>query len=408
MIMPRRIFILLFLGFASGLPLALTTSTLSAWYTETGMSLASIGLLSLVGQPYVYKFLWAPLADRFDLFGLGRRRSWMIATQIPLGLLLFAMSRLNPPDHPLLLAFLAFLVALFSATQDIPISGYLTEAPLPHERGLAASFYNTSYRIAVIFASAVALIMAQYYGWHLTYMTMGITMVLFVVASLFTPEPKVKKPPVNFRNVFIEPFSELATRFGMKTLILILFIAIIYKLTDAFALSLSSYFFLHTLQYSLVDMGTANKLFGTIFSILGGLAAGMVMYRLKLFQALVWFGIIQALANLVFVWLYLSNHTYINFAIAIGVDNFASGLGTTAFLALLMGFCHKEFAGTQFALLSAIASFGRVYMGPVAAMVAEKAGWVWFFVISTLIGLFAVGMLFCVKKIIVAESEEPA
>lgn len=406
-LLPRRnIFILLFLGFASGLPIALTTSTLSAWYTETGMSLSSIGLLTLVGQPYVYKFLWAPLADRFDLFGIGRRRSWMIATQIPLGILLFAMSRLNPPDHPVLLAALAFLVALFSATQDIPISGYLTEAPLPNERGMAASFYNTSYRVAVIFASAVALIMAQYFGWHLTYATMAFTMLLFIIASILTPEPEANKPPLTFRDVFIEPFYELFERFGAKTLILILVIAILYKMTDAFALSLSSYFFLHTLQYSLVDMGTANKLFGTIFGILGTLTAGAIMCRLRLFPALIWFGIIQALANIVFIWLYLSSHTYANFAIAICVDSFASGLGTTAFLALLMGLCNKEFAGTQFALLSAIAAFGRVYLGPAASWVADHLGWVSFFSIAIGIGFIAVAMLFLIKKIIVAEDKK--
>lgn len=404
MILPRRIFILLFLGFASGLPIALTTSTLSAWYTEAGMSLASIGLLSLVGQPYVYKFLWAPLTDRFDLFGLGRRRSWIIATQVPLALLLFTMSRLTPNNHPILLAFLAFLVALFSATQDIPISGYLTEAALPHERGLAASFYNMSYRIALIFASAFALILAQYYGWHLTYLTMGVTMLLFVIASWLTPEPEIKTPPPTFRSTFIEPFYELSNRFGIKTLILILFIALIYKMTDAFTLSLSSYFFLHTLQYSLVQMGMVNKLFGWVASILGGLAAGALMYRLKLFPALIIFGIIQAIGNLAFAWLYLTDHTVVNFAIAICVDNFVSGLGSTAFLAFLMGLCNKQFAGTQFALLSAITAFGRVYMGPVASWVVSRLGWVEFFTISMLIGFFAVAMLFCIKKIIVAQS----
>lgn len=400
--LPRRIFILLFLGFASGLPIALTTSTLSAWYTEAGMSLSSIGLLTLIGQPYVYKFLWAPLVDRFDLFKLGRRRSWMIATQVPLGILLFSISRLTPNTHPILLAFLGFLVALFSATQDIPISGYLTEAPLPNERGLAASFYNTSYRLAMIFSSAAALILAQYFGWHLTYATMAMVMLLFIIASLMTPEPQVKTDQMSFRQTFVEPFYELLERFGTKTLILILLIALIYKLTDSFALSLSSYFFLHTLQYSLVEMGMVNKLFGTVFGILGGLTAGVLMYRIRLFPALILFGIIQAVANLIFVWLYLDSHSVSHFAIAICVDNFASGLGSTAFLAFLMGLCNKKFSGTQFALLSAITAFGRVYMGPLASWTANTLGWVSFFVIAMGIGLFAVGTLFLIKRIIVA------
>lgn len=396
----RRIFILLFLGFASGLPIALTTSTLSAWFTEAGMSLSSIGLLTLIGQPYVYKFLWAPLVDRFDLFKLGRRRSWMIATQIPLALLLLAMSRLTPNDHPLLLAILACLVALFSATQDISISGYLTEAPLPQERGLAASFYNTAYRIALIFASAFALIIAQYFGWHITYLTMAFTMLACTIASILTPEPDIKTPPLSFYAVFIEPFFDLLERFGIKILIIILLIAVLYKLTDAFALSLSTYFFLHVLNYSLLQLGTVNKLFGWVASILGGLAAGAIMYRLKLFPALVLFGLIQALGNLVFIWLYLGTHTLSHFAIAVCIDNFVSGLGSTAFLAFLMKLCKQEFAGTQFALLSAVTALGRVYAGPAASSVVKHLGWVWFFIIAMLIGFIAVACLFFIRQII--------
>ncbi len=400
MFFSRRIWILLFLGFASGLPLALTTSTLSAWYTETGMSLTSIGMLTLVGQPYIYKFLWAPLMDRFDILGLGRRRSWMIATQIPLALFLFTMSRLNPPDHPILLPILALLVAFFSASQDTAISGYLTEAPKPEERGLAVSFYNTTYRLALIFAGALALIMAQYFGWHLTYLTMAITMLLTIIASYFTPEPDIKSPPLTLSETFIQPFYELFKRFGTKTLALILIIAILYKLTDAFALSLSSAFFLRELHYSLLEVGSINKIFGVIFSILGGLAAGLLMKYMRLFTALIVFGLIQSFVNLAFIWLYLDTHTAAHLAIAICVDSFGSGLGSIAFTAMLMSFCNKKFAGTQFALFSAITALGRVYTGPAAAFTVEKWGWVNFFTIAIVIGIISTGLLFCIKQLI--------
>ncbi len=396
----RRIFILLFLGFASGLPIALTTSTLTAWYTESGASLTSLGLLSLIGQPYVYKFLWAPLLDRFDILQMGRRRSWMIVTQIILALLLFVMSTLNPAHHSLSLALLAFGVAIFSATQDTAISGYLTEAPLPNERGLAASFYNTSYRLAMIFSSAVALIIAQYFGWHLSYLMMAVTMLLFITASFMTPEPDTPVRHSDLRSTFIEPFTELIKRFGVKTLALILLMLLLYKMTDAFALSLSSVFFLRELQYSLAEMGMINKVFGTLAGVAGGLTAGVLMERIKLFPALVLFGLIQAFANLVFIWLYLDAHTLSHFAIAVSIDNFASGLGSTAFLGLAMALCHKEFAGTQFALLSAITSIGRVYMGPFAALTVAKWGWIHFFMIAIGIGVLAVVMLFFLKRLI--------
>ena len=394
----RRIFMLLFLGFASGLPIALTSSTLSAWYTEAGMSISSIGMLTLVGQPYVYKFFWAPFLDRFDIFRMGRRRSWMIATQVALGVSLFTMSLLKPETHPVLLALLAFLVACFSSTQDIAISGYLTEAPLPDERGLAVSFYNTTYRLAVIFASAIALIMAEYMGWHLTYLTMSSTMLLFIISSYFTPEPTNETPHTSLKDTFVKPLVDFVKRYGIKTFSVILILAFLYKLTDAFALSLSSVFFLRELQYSLVEVGAINKLVGIAASIFGSLLAGILMRKIKVFPALVIFGLLQAFGNLIFVWLYLGPHSLSHFGIAVFIDNFTSGLGTTAFLVFLIGLCSKQFAATQIALLTAITALGRVYMGPPAAWVVERWGWVDFFVIAVAIGVIATALLVLIRK----------
>lgn len=406
MLLPRRIFILLFLGFASGLPIALTTSTLSAWYTETGASLSSIGFLSLIGQPYIYKFLWAPLLDHFDILKMGRRRSWMILTQIILGGLLFIMSFLNPQQHGLLLACMAVLVAVFSSTQDIAISGYLTEAPRSNERGMAVSFYITSYRLAMIFSSAVALIIAQYFGWHLSYMSMGIVMVLFVIASILTPEPPLTSDKLSFRQTFTEPFKEMIARLGLKTFIIVIIILICYKMTDAFALSLSSIFFLRELHYSLAEMGMINKVFGTLAGLLGGLTAGILLQKIRLFPALVFFGIVQAFGNAIFIWLYLGNHTLTHFAVAVFIDNFASGLASTAFVAFMIGLCNKKFSGTQFALLSALTEFGRVYLGPVAALTVGTMGWVNFFLLAILVGLVAVCMLYPIKKLISNSASE--
>ncbi len=396
----RRIWIILLLGFASGLPLALTSSTLSAWYAESNISIMGIGFLGLVGQPYVYKFLWAPLVDRYDPLKIGRRRSWMALTQVGLILALLAMGEVSPIHHPFLLAMLAFLTALFSATQDIAISAYLTEAPTPSERGLASSFYMSSYRIALIVAGAVALIIAQYYGWRITYCSMGILMLIGLVATFFTPEPSLENTthPATLKMAFIEPLREFFKRFGWRLALFILFLMIFYKLTDAFALSLSSVFFLRTLHYSLVEVGLVNKVFGAIAVILGSLSAGFWMKRMPLFTALVTFGLIQSAANLIFIWLYYSPHSIWNLGTAVFIDNFCSGMGSTAFLAWVISLCHKEFAGTQFALLSALTAIGRVYIGPVAAWVVLAWGWPFFFWIAIVIGCLGAASLLLIRK----------
>ena len=394
----RKIWIILLLGFASGLPLALISSTLTAWYTEANISLMSIGLLSLVGQPYVYKFFWAPLVDRYDPLKIGRRRSWMLISQIGVICSLFLMSQLHPASHPLGLAMLAFCTAIFSATQDIAISAYLAEAPTSSERGLASSFYMSSYRIALIVAGAGALILAQYYGWKITYLSMTLLMGTGLVATFYTPEPTpTARAPITLRHSFIEPLHEFFQRFGTRFAVLILIIMVIYKLTDAFALSLSSVFLLRTLHYSLVDVGLINKAFGTVAVIAGSLSAGMWMRRISLFKALVIFGLLQACANIVFIWLFYATHTINHLAIAICIDNFCSGLGNTAFLALIISLCAKEYAGTQFALLSAFTAIGRVYIGPIAAWVVMTHGWPVFFWISILIGLIGVLSLLMIR-----------
>ncbi len=397
--LPRKIWVILLLGFSSGLPLALTTSTLSAWYTEAGLSLMSLGMLNLVGQPYIYKFIWAPLIDRYDPLKIGRRKSWMLLTQIGLLISLIIMSTLNPSVHPIGLAVLACLVALFSATQDIAISAYLVEAADESERGLASGFYQGGYRIACIVAGALALVLAQYYGWRITYISMGALMVVGFLATALTPEPATTiHPPRSLKMAIIEPFHEFLHRFGWKLALLILLVLMLYKLTDAFALALNTVFYLRELHYSLSALGLVNKIFGTIASLLGILLAAFWMKRIPLFTALVLFGLIQAFGNLAFIWLYFGIHSVLNMGITVFIDNFASGMGSTAFLAFILSLCNKSFAGTQLALLSAISAMGRVYVGPAAAWVIDCWGWANFYWVSIAIGLVGVASLYTLRR----------
>jgi PAT family beta-lactamase induction signal transducer AmpG len=400
-LLPRRLMVIVLLGFASGLPIALVTSTLSAWYTQAGISLVAIGCLTLVGQPYVYKFLWAPLIDRYDPLGLGRRRSWMLLSQIALMLFLILMSLLDPNTHPGLLAFIAVCVALCSATQDIAITAYLTEGPALNERGLASSFYTSTYRLALILGNTGALILASYAGWKISYLTMALLMSMGLLGTFLTPEPatppQLPAQPFSYQHIFIAPFLDLVKRFGAGGLAAILIVLVLYKLTDAFALSMSSVFFLRTLHYSLVNVGLVNKVFGTCAVILGSLVAGISLRSLKLFPALIGFGVLQALANLVFIWLFYTTHTVTHFAIAVFIDNFFSGLASTAFLALLLSLSSQTFAGTQLALLSALTAIGRVYVGPLAGLSVALWGWPSFFGLAIFIGLIGTASIWLVK-----------
>lgn len=399
---PVRLWVILLQGFASGLPYALIGSTLTSWYTTAGISILGIGFLSLIGQPYIYKFLWAPLMDRYDPLRLGRRRSWMLITQILIILSLIWISQLDPVQDPKLLPFIALMIAIFSASQDIPISAYLTEAAGDHERGIAASFMTIGYRIALILAGAIALVMAQYWGWHITYLIMASLMSIGLISTWLTPNlPYHEKAAHNFKTIFIVPFLEIWCRLGIKTFFIVFIILITYKLTDALALALNSAFLLRTMHFSLAQVGTINKAFGFVSVILGSLVGGFWMKRLQLIQALFIFGVLQALANICYLWLYHSGTNIHVFAATVFISNFFNGLGSIAFLSLVMRLCNKEFTGTQYALLSALTAIGPVYIGPLAAILVDNLGWDWYYTITVLSGFLVLALLPLIKKVIV-------
>jgi len=401
LILPRRILVLLFLGFASGLPLALTSSTLSAWFTKAGMSLLNIGLLTLVGQPYIYKFIWAPLVDRYDPLKMGKRRSWLLLTQILVCLTLAFMAHLNPAQTPGLVAACALLTAFFSATQDIASSAYLAEAPKAEERGLAAGLYMTGYRIALIISGALALIMAEYFGWNLTYYTMAALMLIGMFTVFMTPEPSTKQntlPHPSFKSLMLDPFRELWQRFTPKYRLLFALLIPTYNLTDNLAMALNSVMLLRDLHFSLAEVGIVNKAFGLSATIIGVMLAGVLMRKIKLFPALLIFGVLQALSHLAFIWLYDSGHNLNVLAVTVFSVNICTGLATTAFLALIINLCHKDFAGTQFAVLTALMALGRVYIGPLAALLVAHLGWPIFYAISTLIGFISLLLLLPLKN----------
>jgi len=505
----HRLAVVTLLGFASGLPLSLTGQAMQAWLSVSGVDIATIGLLSIVGLPYTFKFLWAPLMDRFEVPWLGRRRAWLVLTQLGVAGALLWMSVTSPSDATRAFALLAVLVAFVSASQDVVIDAYRTDLLAPSERGLGSSLNVMGYRLAMILSGGVAFIWvdpAQGGGWTWpeVYRFMAWLMVGAAVLSIVAlPRLKVTVRPTSvarqdllgFMAVlaavgvgfvvserFGPPIAEalLSPLFDQSTtpmalqrkwtdlLALMLGIAftlplaawaaraahfdtllgglrsyfsqagaagflvliVLYKLGDAFAASLMTPFLLQAMAYSIAEVGVVNKIIGLWLTIAGALIGGALMFKLGLWRALMLFGVLQMVTNLGYWWLAVSGKGalpgltlpafdwgFVELAQPTPVDggllgviaaeNLSGGMGTAAFLAFLMSLCNQRFTATQFALLSAFASVGRVWVGPLAGVLAESIGWPTFFIVSTIVAAPALLMLWWLRAEVRALEVDP-
>jgi len=394
----RRVAPLLALGFASGLPLALTGGTLQAWATVEQVSLQQIGFLTLVGTAYTLKFLWAPLVDRYAPPWLGRRRGWMVLMQVLLALGILAMGWLSPGQNLLPLALIAVFVAFCSATQDIAFDAYRSDVLHKDERGAGAALSVLGYRLAMLVSGGLALILAdQWLGWGATYMLMGGLMLLAALASFWAPEPEVPaQTPRSLAQAVIEPFNEF---FSRPEAVTVLVLIVLYKLGDAFAGALSTTFLIRAAGYTATEVGTVNKLLGLAATIVGALAGGALMAWLGLYRSLMLFGVLQAISNLGFWLISVGPHSIWLMAAGVGIENLCGGMGTAAFVALLMGLCNQQFSATQFALLSALSAVGRTYLaGPLTPPLVQYAGWPTFFLLTVLIALPGLLLLYWRRK----------
>lgn len=377
LLMQKRMVLILLLGFVSGLPLGLSGTALQAWFAMDGVDVVTIGFLALVGQPYVYKFIWAPMMDKYQLPFLGLRRGWMLTTQFGLICVLCIMAMLNPTSSPYQLAFLALCLAFLSATQDIAIDAYRTELLKPDERGMGTAMAVSGYRVAMLVSGGLTLILADYIGFSFTYLVMASLMGMGVFATLWAKEPiTYRAPSPSFLSACIEPFKEFL---GRKQAIWLLAFVILYKLGDAFASTLTTAFLLKGVGFSLKEVGLINKTGGLISTLFGVFVGGIMMVRLGLFRSLLGFGIIQALTNILFYGLAIMGPNTGMLVATVCLENFGGGLGTAAFMALVMSLCNPRFTATQFALISALAAVGRVFVGPAAGYMVEAVGWAEFF-----------------------------
>ena len=392
----RRVVAVFFLGFASGLPLALAGGTLQAWMAVEGVDLKTIGFFTLVGLPYAFKFFWAPLLDRYALPFLGRRRGWILSTQLALMILIVMLGFTSPKDTPWLVALFALLLTFTSASQDIVFDAYRTDVLREKERGLGAAVSVTGYRIAMLASGALALILAGPLGWRVTYLLMAGLMLIGTMATIFGPEPEeTVRPPQSLKEAISGPLTEFFSRPAAWAFLALI---ILYKIGDAFAGSLTTAFLIRGPGFSIGEVGAINKGLGLMATIIGALYGGVMLARLGLYRSLMIFGILQAISNLSFMVLAYAGKVYSIMVAAVAFENLAGGMGTAAFVAFLMALCDHRYTATQFALLSALASLGRIFVGPPSGYLSHEVGWVVFFFVTFLAALPGLALLYKMRR----------
>lgn len=378
-----RMAVVMVMGFSSGLPLALTASgsVFQAWMTSENVDLTLIGIFSLVGLPYSLKFLWSPILDRYVPPFLGRRRGWMVIAQLGLMIALICMAFSNPAANPFLVAFLALCVAFFSASQDILVDAYRVEVLNDSELGAGAAVYILGYRIAMLVSGALALMLADHIPWRWVYLVMAFTMLVGVLAAVTAPEPEVKeKPPSNLKEAVVLPFLEYFRRRGAIEMLAFI---LLYKLDVVMTLAMTTPFMLQ-LGFTKTDIGAVTKGFGMVATIAGAFVGGSILAKAGIKRSLWLFGILQGASTFTFMLLARAGHHYPIMVSAITLENFCSGMGTSAFAAFMMSICNKKFTATQYALLSSLMALTRVVVGAPTGFLAKSLGWEFYYVICML------------------------
>lgn len=383
---------LLLLGFSSGLPFLLTSRTLQAWMTIEGVKLSTIGLFSLVAVPYSLKFLWAPLLDRFVPPFLGRRRGWLLISQIALLAVIAAMSLQSPTQSLQFIAINALIISFLSATQDIAADAYRTDVLDKSELGAGAAVFVTGYRIALLVTGALAFFLADLISWQPVYAVLALLMSVGMLAAWFAPEPdQPMAHPMSLHEAVIEPFLEFFQRLGVQGLFAIAFI-ILYKFGDSLLSNMATPFLLRT-GFSQTDIGAIQGGMGIVATIVGTLLGGAIFSKIGVNRSLWVFGGLQALSNVAYLILAQLGRNYPLMVVAINVENFCTGLGNAAFLAFMMSLCNQRFSATQFALLSSLMAVSRDILVARAGELAEWAGWTGFFWITILAAIPGLALL---------------
>jgi PAT family beta-lactamase induction signal transducer AmpG len=402
-----RVLIVMFLGFSSGLPLALSGTTLLVWMRESGVNLGTIGLFALVGTPYTLKFLWAPLVDALDVpllsRWLGRRRGWLVFSQLLLMAAIVFLGACNPAAAPGLVALGALLVATASATQDIVVDAFRVESLPENEQAAGMASYVAAYRIGMLVSTAGALFLVSGFessgftkqgAWTAGYVAMALLVLIGTVTALVATEPERsrvaeaahtrQKPVARVAQAAVGAFRDFLSH---DMALAMLAFVILFKFTDALSGAMTAPFVID-LGFTRNEYATIVKGVGLAALLLGGFAGGFIARALPLSTSLWIGGVLQAVANLSFSWLAVAGRDITVLTIAISVENFTSAIGTVMFVAYLSALCRNPLhTATQYALLTALAAVGRTYLSSGAGFLAQGTGWAWFFAICALAGL---------------------
>lgn len=390
----RRMLICIFTGFSSGLPLYILFSLIPAWLRSGQVDLKAIGLFSLIQLPFTWKFLWAPFFDRF-VPPLGRRRGWLLLTQICLLFSIPAFGLFHPATDLWTIAYLATVVAFFSASQDIVLDAYRRELLPEAEFGLGNAVHVNAYKIAGLVPGSLSLILADHMPWNAVFAITALFMLPGLAMTLLVSEPQLSRGlPKTLREAVVEPFHEFTSRHGWQSAALVLAFIFFYKLGDSMATALATPFYLD-MGFTKTEIGLVAKNAGLWPSVIGGLLGGVWMVRLGINRSLWIFGAVQMLAILGFAWLANVGHSLFWLAVVIGVEAFGVGLGTAAFVAFIAHTTHPLYTATQFALFTSLAAVPRTFANAATGWLVEWMGWSLFFLFCFVIAI--PGMLLLLK-----------
>lgn len=406
----RRMGLIGLLGFFSGLPLALTASTLTAWLSDAEIDRAAIGLFAAVATPYAFKFMWSPLMDglRLPLLSrLGRRRSWMLLTQVLLALSIAAMASADPAVSTYFTALAAVVVATASASQDIVIDAYRVERLDENEQSAGAAMATFGYRIGMLVSGAGALALADQFGWHVTYLVMAALMGSSIVFTLAAKESSPEMKPVSHKG---EPASERITRFFRESVVApftdfmqrkhwlaVIIFVILYKLGDAFMGVMFNPFLLD-IGFTKTQIAQVVKIYGLAATLIGAFLGGALVARYGMFKTLMGAGFIHMLTNLMLVVQAVRGDDIHFLIVSITLENLSGGISTAAFIGYLSALCKTHYTATQYALLSSLAAFGRTWLSTPSGALAEKFGWEIFFAFASLLAIPSLILLWWLEK----------
>lgn len=403
--------ICVFTGFSSGLPLYLLLNLLPAWLRSEGVSLKAIGIFALIQFPYTWKFLWSPLLDRYAIPSLGRRRGWMLVTQVTLIGAIAWLGGLSPKDELTGIVWLSAAVAFLSATQDVVLDAYRRELLADAELGLGNAVHVNAYKIAGLVPGSLALVLADRLPWEMVFLITALFMLPGLLMSLMIKEPPASRAaPKTLGEAVVEPFHEFFAREGWREAVIILGFIFFYKLGDSLCTALATPFYLD-MGYTKTQIGLVAKHAGLWPSVIGGLLGGLWMVRLGINRALWLFGAVQAVAIVGFAWLAWLGPAPADvarlgwLALVIGLEALGVGLGTTAFVAFIARTTHPAYTATQFALFTSLAAVPRTFINAIAGWLVEDLGWLDFFLLCFVLAL--PGMLL-LPKVAAWGAERPA